>query len=101
MVEAAKETMYLRKFLLQLVFQKLSFKIFNDNMGALKLAENPTFHARSKHIDLKHHFLRYAIREDQFKVEHFSTTDMMADVMTKGLPGPKHRRCLELGLAFL
>lgn len=59
-------------------------------MGALKLAENPTFHTRSKHIDLKHHFIRDAIRENLFQVDYISTDDMMADVMTKGLPRLKH-----------
>lgn len=76
--------------------------IFNDNLGAKRLTDNPMFHSRSKHIDLRHHFVRDAIRVGYFRIEHVSTENMIADVLTKGLPGPKHTKCFRaIELAFL
>lgn len=97
MTEAAKESIYLQSFLGQLGFHELTtVKLFNDNMGALKLTENHTFHSKSKHIDLRYHFIRDAIQKNHLKVKYISTDDMLANVMTKGLFGPKHRRCAKL-----
>ena len=60
--EAAKETIYLRSFLQELGLCDLTdVVVFNDNLGAKKLADNLMYHSRSKHIDLKHHFMRYII----------------------------------------
>lgn len=53
LTEITKEAIYLRGFLLELGFRgPEAVKISNDNMGALKLTENPVYHARSKHIDV-------------------------------------------------
>lgn len=58
MAEAAKETIYLRKFFTELGFADLAeVKLFSDNCGALRLSENPVFHNRTKHIDVRHHFV--------------------------------------------
>lgn len=54
--EAAKEAVYLMRFLSELGITDLkSVELFNDNIGAQKLAENPLFHGRTKHIDVRHH----------------------------------------------
>ncbi|KAG5895189.1 hypothetical protein JTB14_037787 [Gonioctena quinquepunctata] len=56
--EAAKEAIYLSRFLTELGPYHLSdIAIFNHNMSAEKLSEYPVFHARSKHIDIKSHFI--------------------------------------------
>ena len=97
LAEAAKECIYLRGFLSELGFRDLAnVVILNDNVGAQKLAENPSFHARSKHIDVKHHFIRGVLQDKKVIVEHVSTEDMIADVLTKGLPRLKHEKCIEL-----
>lgn len=97
LTEATKEAIFLRGFLSEMGLMDLAeVTIYGDNMGAKKLAENPVFHARSKHIDVRHHFVRSALKEKLIDIRHVSTEDMGADVLTKGLPGPKHRRCLEL-----
>ena len=97
LAEAEKEAIALRGFLEELGFGNLAeVIIYNDNLGANKLAENPVFHARSKHIDVRHHFVRQTLKENLISIEHVSTEDMGADMLTKGLPGPKHKKCLEL-----
>lgn len=85
--EATKEALHLKGFLLELrLNESTGVTIFCDNMGALKLAENPSFHARSKHIDVQYHFIRNAIKEERVDLRHVSTDDMVADILTKGLP---------------
>lgn len=95
--EAAKEAGYIKRFLEELGFgHKEAVKIYIDNAGAQKLAGNPVFHARTKHIDIRHHFVREVLEAKQIELEHISTNDMGADVLTKGLPKQQHLRCLEI-----
>lgn len=95
LTEGAKEAIFMRRFLEELGFDRLGdITIFGDNLGSIKLAENPVFHQRSKHIDIKYHFIRDAIHHGELKIRHISTEDMVADVLTKGLPREKHIHCL-------
>lgn len=68
----------------------------NDNRGAQLLAQNHTFHARSKHIDVRHHFVRDVLREGQLEIKYVSSDRMPADFLTKGLIKNKHYKCLNL-----
>jgi len=70
--------------------------IYIDNNGAKKLAENPVFHNRTKHMDVRHHFVREAIERKDLMVSYTTTEDMVADMLTKGLAGLKLRKCLDL-----
>lgn len=95
--DAVKEAIYLRKFIKGLGFELPStLKIFNDNNGARKLAENPVFHARTKHIDVRHHFIREVLDSGILKIEYTPTEIMPADILTKGLSKPKHEKCIDL-----
>jgi hypothetical protein len=74
MAECAKEAIYLRKFIRELGFEELAdVKIYSDNQSALRLAENPAFHSRSKHIDVRHHFVRDVLKDKPVSLEHIST----------------------------
>jgi alkyl hydroperoxide reductase subunit AhpC len=56
-----------------------------DNESAIKIAYNPCEHSRTKHIDIRHHFLRdYAIKGD-IVISHVGTDDQLADIFTKPL----------------
>lgn len=95
LTECAKESIYLRRFLRELGFYSSAhIVVYCDNRSGLKLAENPVFHSRSKHIDLRHHFIRDAIQNDQLIVEYIPSEQQIADFLTKGLPRPKHVRCV-------
>ena len=95
LTECTKEAVFLQRFVKELGFEDLShIVIYGDNLGAVKLAGNPIFHQRSKHIDIKYHYVRDALRNEDLRIEHISTTDMAADVLTKGLPRKKHINCL-------
>uniref|UniRef100_A0A6V7J2D0 Reverse transcriptase Ty1/copia-type domain-containing protein n=1 Tax=Bracon brevicornis TaxID=1563983 RepID=A0A6V7J2D0_9HYME len=96
--EATKEAVHLQRFLVEMGFTNLAKGILMcDNNGALKLAKNPVFHNRTKHIDVKHHAVRDIINSNSGpKLEYISTNDMGADILTKGLAKPKHNKCLEI-----
>ena len=57
--------------------------IFGDNQASIKLAENPQSHDRTKHIDIKHFYIREIIKQYPIKVEYISTKDQLADILTK------------------
>lgn len=97
MTEAVKESIYLLRFLEEIGYEDFTtITLFNDNKGALKLAENPVLHNRSKHIDLRYHFIRDAVKQKLVKVEHLGTEDMLADLLTKGLSGPQHIKLMDM-----
>lgn len=65
------------------------FKITNfyvDNESAIRLVKNPVLHKRSKHIDIRYHFIREQFKKDTFFLEHVGTDEQVADVFTKALP---------------
>lgn len=93
--EAAKQATYLIHLLSAFGIPDVTIQIFCDNNGAIKLTENPVFHAHSKHIDIRHHFVREVLSQGAISITHISTTDMASDFLTKALP-PKFKRCLSL-----
>ena len=60
-------------------------RMFSDNKSAIDMARNDTHHQRSKHIDLRHHFIREQIQAGTIAVQWVSTHDQLADIFTKPL----------------
>ena len=56
-----------------------------DNQPAIALAKNPVLHDRSKHIDVKFHFLRDCVDRGQIVIEFVKTGRQLTDVLTKPL----------------
>lgn len=97
--EAAKETIYIRRFLSEVIGELDVTTIFCDNQSAGLMAKNPVFHERTKHIDLRYHFVREAVEDGKIKIGYLPTEDMPAYVLTKGLSMPKHEKCInDIGL---
>ena len=69
--------------------------MFEDNTGAIALAESPKFQRRTKHVDVRHHFVR---EHNGTSVDiHFCRTkDMVADLLTKPLPRATFERLREM-----
>ncbi|TPX52711.1 DNA-directed DNA polymerase [Powellomyces hirtus] len=90
LTQACKEANWLRQLLIELGYpQGLPCKIYEENQGCIALARNPTSHARTKHIDIRHHFIREAIANQHRDLEYCPTKDMAADLLTKPLPSPQ------------
>jgi hypothetical protein len=91
--EAAKEAVWIRNFINDLRIPGVhidAVPLYIDNNSALKLTRNPEFHSRSKHIDIKHHFIREKVDEGVINTQRVETRDNLADVFTKALPRPTH-----------
>ena len=56
-----------------------------DNQSAMKLASHDTIHQRSKHINIRYHFIRDHIAQGTVQIEWISTTHMLADILTKAM----------------
>jgi hypothetical protein len=67
-----------------------------DNQGAIVLAKDNKFHARTKHIDICYHFIRKAVEDGKISVKYIPTDDNMADIFTKPLSKSKFHRFVEL-----
>lgn len=102
LTEASKEVVYLRNFLKEidvLTQNSNPTDIYNDNQGAQKLIVNPIYHSRTKHIDIRYHFIRNIYDQGELNVLYCPTEEMSADILTKPLSGPKHRKfSREMGL---
>lgn len=53
--------------------------------SAIDLAKNPMFHGRSKHIDIRFHFIRECVERGEVVLKHVCSNDQRADILTKGL----------------
>uniref|UniRef100_A0AAV1TCU7 Polyprotein n=1 Tax=Peronospora matthiolae TaxID=2874970 RepID=A0AAV1TCU7_9STRA len=73
-------------------------KIREDNQSCIKMTKNPVNHGRAKHIDIKYHHIRDEVKRGDVKLDCCETTIMLADIMTKGQPGPRHRDLTALGI---
>ena len=56
-----------------------------DNESAIRMADNPVEHSRTKHIDIRHHFLRDHQQKGDIEVYHINTENQLADIFTKPL----------------
>jgi predicted lipase len=85
--QAIKENIWMTKLMKELGYikEKTVMVIRCDNQGAILLTKNPTQHARTKHIDVQHHFVQERIENGKVTFEYCSTEDMVADVLTKAL----------------
>ncbi|MFO0359371.1 MAG: reverse transcriptase domain-containing protein, partial [Flavobacteriales bacterium] len=88
---ATKEAIWLRHLLLDLGFVPSGpTTIFEDNQSCIAIARNPAHHARTKHFDIQHHFVREKMELKEVDLVYCPTSDMLADMLTKALPRIKH-----------
>ncbi|UYV70226.1 hypothetical protein LAZ67_7002240 [Cordylochernes scorpioides] len=93
---ATKEMVWLRRLLKDIGIKMDRPTVLNmDNQAAIKLVQNPEFHKRTKHIDVRYHYIRTKQEDGELITRYVSTLQQTADLLTKPL-GPKHfRRLLE------
>lgn len=59
--------------------------LFCDNSSAMKLSKNPVLHGRSKHIDVRFHFLRDLTKEEVVKLFYYKSDEQISDIFTNPL----------------
>ncbi|THH19984.1 hypothetical protein EUX98_g8666 [Antrodiella citrinella] len=94
---ATKESIWLRSLLRELGFPQANPSIiFCDNQSAIAFTRDNQFHARSKHIDIRHHFIRETIASKDIDVTYTPSQSNSADLLTKPLNRVAHARALAL-----
>ena len=91
LASAAQEATWIRQ-LTSVLENRLqeTVTIFEDNQSAICMTKNPQFHGQSKH---KYHFIRDQVDKGTVKLEYCPTKEMVADMLTKGLP---KEQCMKL-----
>ena len=86
---ACQEAVWLRSLLADVQLVQPATTMYEDNQGAIALSKNPSNHSRTKHIDIKYHYVRDLITRKEVNIEYCPSNKMIADLFTKGLPrGP-------------
>jgi hypothetical protein len=97
LTEASKEVEWVRSFLKELKYgTETPTTLSTDNQGAKALANNPVSHNRTKHIAIRHHYIREKIVNDSVWIQYVPTEMMTADSLTKALARQKHVKCAQL-----
>jgi hypothetical protein len=81
-------------------FQKLLARLFDleleptlihyDNQSCIKLSENHVFHDKSKHIEIKYHYIRYMVQRGVVEIQYISTDEHIMNILTKPLSRVKY-----------
>jgi hypothetical protein len=89
--DVAKEIMWVRMILAELHLDVVTPTIiYVDNKSAITMSENNSDHERTKHIDIKHHFIRDLVNDGSIALKWISTNEQLADVFTKTLTAPTY-----------
>jgi ribonuclease HI len=87
---AVQEVMWLRRFLCEMLdvsgmSVRVCMSVFVDNQAALHISKNDVYHDRTKHIDIRYHFVREAVKDGLFQLLWVPTHQQLADGLTKAL----------------
>ena len=94
--EAVKEAIWLQELLEEHYISQRSVTIHCDSMSAIYLAKNQVFHARTKHIDVRYHFVRDVLEDGDVEIVKVHTKDNPVDMLTKVVPSNKFDHCRNL-----
>ena len=97
---AAQECRWLCRLLEELGHPQTCPTLWCDNMSTIALTQDPVFHGRTKHIEVRYFFLRQLVQAGELRVVHVATAENPADIFTKSLDKKSHHYHLaKLGLA--
>lgn len=93
---AAQEVVWLRQLIQECEHRELGpTEIFEDNQAAISMSKNPTSHGRSKHVDIRYHYIRTQVEKGIVSLKYCPTEKNTADILTKALVSEKfgfHRK---------
>jgi hypothetical protein len=98
--ECSREAIARSQFLKELQISHEIPALLCDNTSAITIARNPVHHHRTKHIDIKYHYVRHVLQEGQITIDHIESEHQPADILTKKLNSVKHRKALRI-MGFL
>ncbi|KAL3821238.1 hypothetical protein ACJIZ3_007143 [Penstemon smallii] len=94
--EAMKEAIWIHGLIKDLGVHQEQVEVYCDSQSAIHLAKNQVHHARTKHIDVRFHFVREIVDEGTILLVKIGTADNPADMLTKVVGSAKFHHCLNL-----
>ena len=94
--EGVKEALWLRGLVNELGLAQDTLVVFCDSQSAIHLTKNSRYHNKTKHIDVKYHFIRDTVVVGKVVVKKIHTSENPVDMFTKPLPNAKFQHCLDL-----
>ncbi len=86
LIAASQEAVYIQRLFNELMDINYGPVLINcDNQGALALVRNPTIHGRTKHIDIRYHFIRDCVSDGKVELSYIPSESNLADPFTKSL----------------
>ncbi|GJS17246.1 hypothetical protein Tco_0411718 [Tanacetum coccineum] len=98
--KACQQALWMKQALIDYDVQLDDVPIMCDNKGAIDLSKNLVQHSRTKHIEIRHHFLRDNVQKGHISIEKVSSVDNIADILTKPLKRESFNY-LRLGLGMM
>ncbi|GJY92310.1 retrovirus-related pol polyprotein from transposon TNT 1-94 [Tanacetum coccineum] len=98
--KACQQALWMKQALIDYVVRLDGIPIICDNKGVIDLSKNPIQHSRTKHIEIRHHFLRNNVQKGNISIEKVSSEDNIADILTKLLKREPFNY-LRLGLGMM
>ncbi|GJR10955.1 retrovirus-related pol polyprotein from transposon TNT 1-94 [Tanacetum coccineum] len=83
--KTCQQALWMKQALINYDVQLDDVPIMCDNKGAIDLSKNPVQHSRTKHIEIRHHFLRNNVQKGHISIEKVVSVDNIADILTKPL----------------
>ena len=96
MTEAMKEAIWLQGLLDDLGVEQDFLRVRCDSMSVIYLAKNQVYHAQTKHIDVRYHFIRDVLDDGDIRLVKIHTNDNPANMLTKVVTGVKFKHCKNL-----
>ena len=79
------QLLWMKQMMLDFGITQGTMSVFCDNQSAIDISKNPVQHSRTKHIDIRHHFIRDLVEEKIITLHHIPTENQLADIFTKPL----------------
>ncbi|GJW91968.1 hypothetical protein Tco_0169521 [Tanacetum coccineum] len=98
--KACQQALWMKQALVDYEVKLNDVPVLYDNKGAIDLSKNPVLHSRTKHIEIRHHFLRDNVQKGNISIEKVASEDNIADILTKPLKREPFN-LLRLGLGLM
>lgn len=93
------QLIWMRQMLDDYGIHKEGFLVLCNNTSAISISKNPVHHSRSKHIDIRYHFIRDLVEDNVCNIEHIGMSEQLTDILTKPMESEKFER-LRKGLGL-
>ncbi|KAK2364020.1 putative mitochondrial protein [Trifolium repens] len=82
---SCSQLVWMKQMLKEYNVEQNALTLYCDNMSAINISKNPVQHSKTKHIDIRHHYIRDLVENKVVTLEHVGTKEQVADIFTKAL----------------